>query len=125
LQAAIQQRALGALQTGGQLGLQAGSQDLARRQALDAYNQQQLDWRRGRGQRNVQAENRTRESRSNAAQQAYENRERGAAGVAGQWQASQDNRRADRSSDAIGTIAGEVIKAYTGASAAGAARGGG
>jgi hypothetical protein len=112
--AAAQQRALGALQAGGQLGLQAGSQDLARRSALDAYNQQQLDWRRGRGQRSTEWGNRGREARSNAIQQAYQNRERGAAGLTGQYQQAQENRREDKGGDAIADTLSAILASYAG-----------
>lgn len=119
LQQAIMQRALGAMQGAGSLGMQMSGQDLARRNALDAYNQQQLDWRRQRGSRNTGLSNQTRESRSAANQQAYENRERGAAGITNQWQQGQGNRRADaarkdRADQSAAGVLGTVLSTVLG-----------
>lgn len=70
-------------------------QEMQRRGAIDAFNQRNMDWRRGRAETNAQWGNRSAESASNARQQAYENRERGAAGMTNQYQAAQSNRRQD------------------------------
>ena len=95
IQQAAMQRALQAMQAQGGLAGQMNDQQLQRQQALNDYNQQQLNWRRGRSAANTELENRTRQSRSQANQQAYENRERGVAGLTGQYQQGQQNRRAD------------------------------
>jgi hypothetical protein len=86
-QAALQQAAMQRLMQGAGLQGQLSNVDLQRKQALDDYNQRQLDWRRGRSATNTGLANRTKESAAGASQQEYENRERGVAGVTGQYQA--------------------------------------
>jgi hypothetical protein len=95
IQQAAMMRALQAMQSQGALGGSLNSGELARQQAFNTFNQQNMDWRRQREGRNAAWANRGAESRSAAAQQAYENRERIAAGLTNQWQSSQGNRRAD------------------------------
>lgn len=58
----------------GSLAGQQNSQQLARQNALDAYNQRQLDWRRNRTNANVAMRNQSRESSSAARQAAWENK---------------------------------------------------
>lgn len=84
-QQAAQARALQGL-----MGYQSGAntmqgQELGRRQALDSYNQQNLDWRRGRETRNTGWANRSEDSRTAAEQQAYNNRRETVAGATGQY----------------------------------------
>lgn len=91
-QQAAQQRALQGL-----MGYQSGantmqSQELARRGALDAYNQQNLDWRRGRETRNTGWGNRREDARTTAEQQAYQNRRDVVAGATGQYSTDAANR---------------------------------
>lgn len=108
--ASIQQtamaRAMQALQGQANVGANVDAGELARQNALDRFNQQQtawmreterdnMDWRRGRSERNNQWQNRSRESAADAARDAYGMRERWAAGKTGQYQAGQDNRRQD------------------------------
>jgi hypothetical protein len=81
LQMAAMQRAQQALQ-----GWQSGTntlqeQEMARRQALDSFNQQNMDWRRGRESRNTAYMTRGGEGRARAHQQAYENRAGAAGGL--------------------------------------------
>ena len=71
LQQAGMQRALQSLQ-----GYQSGAntiqqQELARRGALDAFNQSNMDWRRGRSQRNTGYTNASRESRAQSQRDQY------------------------------------------------------
>lgn len=113
--AQAQQRALGALQAQGQLGVAQTGLDLQRRQALDAYNQRQLDWRRGVNQRSTEWANRTAEARANATQQAQQNRERGVAGMTGQYNTNQQGARQDAAAQAqqsasLTGAVGELIK---------------
>lgn len=117
-QAAIQQRALGALQSYGSMGMGMYDQEAARRSALDAFNQANTAWRRGRNERNTQWGNRTAESRSNARQQSYENRERATAGATNQYQQGLQGRRQDQArqdqanqagAGAIGTLISELL----------------
>jgi hypothetical protein len=97
LQQAAMQRAMQSLQ-----GWQSGAntvqqQELARRGALDAYNQQNMDWRRGRESRNTQWANQGSRDRTAAQQQAYENRERVSAGLTNQYSTDAGQRNANRS----------------------------
>lgn len=95
IQTAAQQRALAAMQGMGALGSSIDQNELRRQAALDAFNQNQLGWRRDREQRNTQWGNRSRESASTARQTAYENAERSTAGRTNQYQSGQSNRRQD------------------------------
>jgi hypothetical protein len=113
--ASLGQRQLGAIG-----GVQQGyGQDLQRRSAIDAFNQANLDWRRGRGSRNTEWENRTREARANAFQQAQQNREHAVAGLTGQYGANASGERQDAarqaqtSSSLTGTV-GEILKGLVG-----------
>ena len=63
------------------------------------------DWRRGRAAYNTTAQDRSAESRARAQQQAYENRERGTAGMTNQWSESSRNRRADDAQRSANTAA--------------------
>lgn len=107
IQQAAMQRMMQSLGAQGSIGASQNAGQLARQQGLDRFNQQRTDWRRGREERNTTWGNRTRESAANAAQQAYGNRERWAAGRTGQYQQSQDNRRSDsqrEKDDAMGAV---------------------
>lgn len=80
LQAAAQQRALAALSGAGSLSSQMRGQrqgdvsaEMQRRGALDAYNQQNLDWRRGRESRNTGIANQGARDRADAYQQRFQN----------------------------------------------------
>lgn len=112
-----QQRALQAMQAYGQLGSayggiagQMNAQELARRQAIDAYNQANYGWRRGRAERNTAWANRGADARSAAHQQGFENRLRTTAGKAGHNPVAggaADRAREDESSQAaVSGIAG-------------------
>lgn len=86
--AQMQQAAMNRLMQGygmqGQLAGQMNSQQLARQQALDAYNQRQLDWRRQRSAQNTDLRNQTRESRSAARERHWEMQREGVGGYTGQ-----------------------------------------
>jgi hypothetical protein len=108
IQQTAMQRAMQALQMQGALGSQLNNDQLARQQALDAYNQQQLNWRRGRAATNTSLGNQSRESRANAKQQVYSNAERKEALGAGQYQAAAQQQQQSQSSarDALGNFIG-------------------
>ncbi len=76
-QQAAMQRALAAMQGMGSLGTQRQSnlaqQEMARRGALDNYNQANMDWRRGREQRNTGIANQQARDRADAYQQRFQN----------------------------------------------------
>lgn len=93
-QQAAQARALQALQAHQSGANTMQSQELSRRGALDAYNQQRTDWRRGRETRNTGWANREADARSTAYQQAYGNRERAVAGRDSQYSTDSSNRAA-------------------------------
>jgi len=117
--AAGQQRAMQALQAQGQIGQAQGSlagqmygQDAQRRQALDAYNQAQYDWRRGREGRNTQWQNKQQDARTDARQQAYENQERATAlayGTSPYGAGSDDRDRQDEANKGIVEGIGELV----------------
>ncbi len=90
-----QARAMQALQgwQGGANTMQA--QELARRNALDSFNQGNTDWRRGREERNTGTANRQQDANTNARQQGYENSMNWAAGMTNQYAGSQSGRRQD------------------------------
>ncbi len=117
IQQAAMQRALQAMQGAGSLSTSMQSQELARRGALDNFNQNQLDWRRGRETRNTNTSNRQQDANVNAQQQQYGNRMDWAAGMTGQYSGAQDDRRNDlqmrneqdeAGADLIGTIIGAL-----------------
>lgn len=118
IQSAAMQRAMQAIAGMGQIGGQIDSAEARRQAMLDAFNQRQMDWRRGREERNTRWGNQGRESRANAVQTAYENRERQAAGATNQYQNSQSNRRQDAArqdaanqnlASGIGTLIEEIL----------------
>lgn len=74
IQQAAMQRLMDSYGMQGSLAGQQNSQQLQRQNALDAYNQRQLDWRRNRTNANVAMRNQSRESSSAARQQAWENK---------------------------------------------------
>jgi hypothetical protein len=96
LQQSAQMRAMQALQSwqGGANTVQ--SQELARRNALDAFNQANTGWRRGREERNTAWTNRGAENRAQAQQQAYANRRDVAAGATNQYSTDASGRNAQR-----------------------------
>lgn len=114
-----QQRALQAMMTHGQLGTAYGGiagqmqgQELARRQAIDAYNRANYDWRRGREERNTGWANRQQDARSAARQQAYQNQERavfGANDVDIHGSGSEDRRRGDDANQGLLAGLGELF----------------
>jgi hypothetical protein len=78
-------RALQALQGSASMSNTMQEQEYARRSALDAFNQQNMDWRRGRENRNTDWMNQGGQNRANAYQTAYTNRERAVAGATNQY----------------------------------------
>jgi hypothetical protein len=74
IQQAAMQRALAAMQYSGQQAGQMYDQEAARRSALDAFNQANLDWRRGREMRNTGTANERARSRAGAYQTDFQNR---------------------------------------------------
>lgn len=117
-QAAIQQAAMNRLMQGygmqGQLAGQMNSQELARQQAINDYNQRQLDWRRGRAATNTALGNQSKESRAAANQTAYGNKERGTAMLTGQYQnesqnAQQQMQNRNQSSAALGNLVSGIL----------------
>lgn len=119
---AAQQRAFQAMQAsaglGGQMRGQGFDEDVTRRSAIDDFNQRQTEYARGREHTNVGLRNRSRESRRDANQQAYENRTSATSGMTGQYGADQsrrqwDQRRQDETNQAgasaLGTILTEVF----------------
>jgi hypothetical protein len=122
LQAMAQQRALQALQGAGSLSSQMRGQsfgeDSTRRSAIDDFNRWQTDYQRGREQRNTGWRNQTRDSRSGARQQAYENRERAAAGMTNQYGTDVARRqgeaaRRDQQGASLATTAAGIIEGFT------------
>lgn len=114
LQQQAMQRAMAALS-----GYQSGAntlaqQDMARRGALDAFNQGNMDWRRGRETRNTSWANRGQESATAARQQNYDNAERAAAGMTNQYSTDVSRRqgegeRLDKSNEGLLAAVGEII----------------
>lgn len=96
LQQAAMQRALQALQGQGALASQARSQDMQRADALDAFNQRQLDYRRQRQQRNTVWGNQANQNRSNAYQQRYSNELNALGARQGAWNQQNSERRQDQ-----------------------------
>jgi hypothetical protein len=80
MQQTAMQRALSAMQMQGALGGQMNQQQLERQRALDAYNQQQTNWRRGRSAQNTDLRNQTRDSRSAARERNWEMQREGVGG---------------------------------------------
>jgi hypothetical protein len=112
LQQSAQMRAMQALQSwqGGANTVQ--SQELARRNALDAFNQANTGWRRGREERNTAWSNRGAENRTRAQQQAFENRTTTASGLT-RWSPNGNregelNREAEKSQGIL-AAAGEIL----------------
>lgn len=95
IQQAAMMRALQSMQNYGSMANTVQGQELQRRQALDAFNQQNLGWRRDREQRNTGYVNRTQDSRANARQQSYQNQESAAAGMTGQYSTDVNRRLAE------------------------------
>lgn len=118
IQQAAMQRLMQATGMHGQLGLAADSQELARRQAIDAYNRANTDWRRGRTERNTAWQNRQADAGAAARQQAYQNRERQTAGITGQYNAGAGERmgqqgRQDQADQAGLGFVGGIIEGLT------------
>lgn len=109
---AAQQRALQAIQGYGSLSSTMYGQEMARRQALDAYNTGNLDWRRGRETRNTGWANRQQDARTAARQQSYENQERSvhaAAGYNPHGAGAADRARQDKAADDVVSGIGGVL----------------
>jgi hypothetical protein len=100
IQQAAMQRALGALQGYGQQANQMYSQEAQRRQALDAFNQQNTGWRREREQ-----------SRVAGKQQAFQNREKTVALATGQYGGGDAARREDAASNQQSGLIGGILEA--------------
>lgn len=94
--AAAQQRQFDATRAMSDVGRGLTEMDDRRASALDAWNARESDYARGLEGRNTDRENRGRESRADAHQQAYENRERAVAGVTNQYSTDVGARRAAR-----------------------------
>lgn len=118
LQQAAMARQMAALQGYGSMATGMRDQEMARRSALDAYNQNNVDWRRGRESRNTAWANQGQESRSQARQQAYENRERAAAGMTNQYSTdvsrrnAEGNRRDRQNEQAMGALGGILSELF-------------
>jgi hypothetical protein len=113
-QAQIQQAAMQRLMQGYGMQAQMSQVDLQRQQALDDYNQRQLDWRRGRSATNTGLANQSKESTAAARQTAYGNRERGTAMLSGQYQnenqgAQQQYQNRNQSSAALGNFISGLV----------------
>jgi hypothetical protein len=93
---AAQQRAWQALQGWGAMGNASAGMELQRRQALDAYNAQNMDWRRGREQRNTSWANQGESSRAEAEATRQGMNERAASMGLGAYQGGSEGRRQDR-----------------------------
>lgn len=115
--AAAQQRQMDATRAMSSMGGALAESDDRRASALDAWGARDEDYRRGLEGRNTERENDSRESRSTAAQQAYENRERAVAGVTGQYStdvgrragdASRQDENDDRTAGLIGGFLGSL-----------------
>jgi hypothetical protein len=116
LLAAAQQRQFNAANALGGLGSAVASSDDARTNALDAWSARETDYARGLEGRNTGYENNSRESRANANQGAYENRERAVAGATNQYSTdvgrrSAENNREDEADDDIGALIGAGLTA--------------
>lgn len=109
IQQAAMQRALAALQGYGGMATDMRSQEMGRRSAIDAWNQANLDWRRGRETRNTGTANRQQDARVAARQTAYQNQERGIQGLTNRFPGG--NRQGDDHSDEKGLLGaiGEIL----------------
>lgn len=94
VQQAAMQRALQAMAQGGQLGTTMYDQEMQRRAALDAWNRQQLDWRRGREQRNTERYYRQEQDRVGAEQARSRFAQDAAAMATGQYSTAANERQA-------------------------------
>lgn len=118
MQIAAQDRAMQALagagNMSGRMRASGWEEDTTRRGALDDFNRWNTDYERGREGRNQAWRAQTGESRSNARQQAYENRERQAAGATNQYSTDVSRRqnegqRADQNDQNIWGAIGEAF----------------
>jgi hypothetical protein len=114
-----QRRALDAMSQAGSLGSQARGQSFnesaTRRTAADDFNRYQTDYQREREQRNTAYRNRTRESRAESRQGAYENRRDLAAMRTGQYAPTRDpNDVADDSNERTGGFLGGLLSTIAG-----------
>lgn len=100
IQINAEQRAMDALAGVGNLGSQQRGQSFDESawnaQNQNDYNRWNTDYERGRSQWNTERRNDSRDSRSQARQQAYENRERVQAGKTDQWASAASGRRQDQ-----------------------------
>lgn len=119
--AAAQQRQSDAMRSLAETGSAASgaARDAWSRRAsgLDAWNARETDYRRGLEGRNTGHENASRESRSRANQQEYDNRERAVAGVTNQYStdSSRRNAEADRAQQSDDETAGLIAGLMTSA----------
>ncbi|UJR84274.1 hypothetical protein [Sandaracinus amylolyticus] len=116
---AAQQRALQAMQGVGALGSQyygqSYAQDAGRRDAIDNFNRWRTETQMGVNQRNTDRRNMTRQSRAQSRQQAYDNRERLAAGRTGQYPGTRDpSQVSDESNSRTGGFLGGLISTLAG-----------
>lgn len=112
---AAQQRQLDATRILHAMGVAEEGMGRERRNALDSYNAREADYERGRENRNTDRENRGRESRADANQSAYENRERAVAGATNQYSTDTsrragENRREDEADDRVAGLAGAILE---------------
>jgi hypothetical protein len=122
IQVHAEDRAMDALAGMGSLGSQQRGQSFDESawnaQNSNDYNRWNTDYERGRSQWNTEQRNASRESRSGARQQAYENRERVQAGKTDQWTSAASGRRADaarndeNTKDTLGGIAGALEELF-------------
>lgn len=118
MQIAAQDRAMQALGAAGQMSgrmrASGWEEDTTRRGALDDFNRWNTDYERGREGRNQAWRGKTGESRSQARQQAYSNREQQAAGMTNQYatdtsrRQNEGQRDDDRNAGIMGAL-GEIL----------------
>lgn len=90
--------------------------EMQRRQALDAFNQRGVDWRRQRAGYNTDTSNRQQDQNAGARQQAYGNQQDAVAGATGQYAAGAGERmfgqqRQDQANQAAASGIGSFIEA--------------
>jgi hypothetical protein len=115
LLAAAQQRAYNAAGALGAAGERVATSDDARNDRLDAWGARETDYGRGREGRNTDRTNNSRESAANAAQTAYQNRERAVAGATNQYSTdvgrrTAENAREDEADDDIASLTGTILE---------------
>lgn len=112
--AAAQQRQYNATRDMAAMGGTMRDMDARERAGREAYNAGETDYARGREGRNTERENRGRESRADAAQQVYSNREHAVAGIDNQYatdvnrRSREEDRAAENNRGLLGAI-GELL----------------